>query len=51
MIDSIFDLNGVFLWIIILAGVSYFILKPLGWLGNYKILSQNAKFGPTIVIV
>ena len=50
MIDSIFDLSGVFHWIIILAGVSYFILKPLGWLGDYIISAQKAKFGPKFIV-
>jgi len=50
MIDSIIDLSGVTLWIIILAGVSYFILKPLGWFGGYIITAQIAKFGPEFMI-
>ena len=44
LIDSIIDLSGVILWIIVLTAASYFSLRLFGWLGNYIILTHIAKF-------
>jgi len=44
MIDSILDLSGIILWMIIISAVSYFSLRLFGWLGNYIISTQVAKF-------
>ena len=44
IIDSILDLSGVILWIIVIGAVSYFSLRLFGWLGNYVISTQIAKF-------
>jgi len=44
LIDSILDLSGVILWIIVISAIIYFSLRLFGWLGNYIILTQIANF-------
>ncbi|KKL72466.1 hypothetical protein LCGC14_1964210, partial [marine sediment metagenome] len=50
IIDSITDLSGVILWIIILTGVSYFIVKISTWFGDYTISMQMAKIFPNFMV-
>lgn len=50
MIDSILNLSGVILWIIILTGIGYTILRLTSWFGDYIILTRIAKFGPEFMI-
>jgi len=50
MIDSLADLSGIILWIIILAGVSYPITRILGWLGDYLFSTQMAKIFPNFMV-
>ncbi|MHA2008261.1 MAG: ABC transporter ATP-binding protein [Promethearchaeota archaeon] len=50
MIDSIADLSGIILWIIILTAASYPITKILGWFGNYLINSRMAKIFPNFMV-
>ncbi len=50
IIDSITDLSGVILWIIILTGISYFIVKISTWLGDYTISMQMAKIFPNFMV-
>ncbi len=50
MIDSLADLSGIILWIIILAAVSYPITKILGWFGDYLINTRMAKIFPNFMV-
>ena len=50
MIDTISDLSGIILWLIILAGASYPITKILGWLGDYLFSTQMAKIFPNFMV-
>ncbi|KKN26233.1 hypothetical protein LCGC14_0876780 [marine sediment metagenome] len=50
IIDSITDLSRVILWIIILTGVSYFIVKISTWFGDYTISMQMAKIFPNFMV-
>jgi ABC-type multidrug transport system fused ATPase/permease subunit len=50
MIDSIIDLSGVILWIIIFTGVSYLTIRILTWFGDYTVSIQMAKIFPEFLV-
>ncbi|MHA2181355.1 MAG: ABC transporter transmembrane domain-containing protein, partial [Promethearchaeota archaeon] len=50
LIDSITDLSGIILWIIIFTGVSYPITKVLTWVGNYLFSTRMAKIFPDFMV-
>ncbi|MHA2050994.1 MAG: ABC transporter ATP-binding protein [Promethearchaeota archaeon] len=50
MIDSITDLSGVILWIIIFTGISYFIIRIFSWLGGYINSTLIAKIFPEFMV-